>query len=120
MTMMTKDHILPTSRTIYSYSGTNEQKAGHLMIGTKRDDPDRDMLCEVEALRAGEIPDLELLIKLLEYGMKYGDIDDEFLDRPRNGWGYGEYIYGIYMVAASWVMPYLEELRRLRNERVSV
>ena len=63
-------------------------------------------------------PTLESLVEELNY-QSNRSLSDEYL-RNNNKWdreeaGIGDYNYGIIMVPENWVLPYLNELLKLKN-----
>lgn len=65
---------------------------------------------------------LEKLLEEMEEKMNNKDLSDDYLLEnncsTRDRIGIGEYSYGIVMVPCSWVYPYLEELRRIKLEKI--
>lgn len=64
---------------------------------------------------------LDKLINEMKEAINSRDLSDEFLKErgcpTRNEVGIGEYSYGITMVPADWVLPYLEQLQKILNVR---
>lgn len=62
--------------------------------------------------------DLYKLINELNEAVNSRDLSDEYLEKnncsTREEVGIGEYSYGITMVPADWVLPFLEELKQRR------
>jgi len=75
---------------------------------------------KIDELKPDQVPDLDDLIDRISGYMQRRDLSDEYLldngDMDRTTGGIGEYVYGISMVACSWVYPYLEELMHSRQE----
>ena len=65
--------------------------------------------------------ELDELIELMKSKTSKWDLEDyELLDnneRTRLDVGIGEYFYGITMVPCKWVLPYLEELQKIKKEK---
>lgn len=63
--------------------------------------------------------ELENLIKEIQEKIQTRDLSDEYLINhncsTRKDIGIGEYQYGITMVPADWVLPFLLELKEKRN-----
>ena len=64
--------------------------------------------------------DLNQLIEIIEETCRSQDLSDGYLidhnQSTRHNIGIGEYAYGITMVPASWVLPYLKELKEIKDE----
>lgn len=60
---------------------------------------------------------LDELINEIKKTIKSRDLSDEFLKErgcpTRDEVGVGEYSYGITMVPADWILPYLEQLQEI-------
>ena len=67
-----------------------------------------------------EIDKLEVLIEIMKIRMQAKDLSDSYLAKmgcsTREDIGIKEYPYGITMIPCSWVLPYLEELKEMRNK----
>ena len=63
---------------------------------------------------------LDKLIEEIESKIQSRDLSDSYLREnncsTRNDIGIGEYVYGITMVPADWVLPYLKELQQIKME----
>lgn len=69
---------------------------------------------------ANEPKSLEALIAEMEEHSRRKDLSDEYLEEQGNSVrNIGEYSYGISMVPVSWVLPYLEELKKIKDEKTA-
>lgn len=64
---------------------------------------------------------LDELIEDIEEKCRARDLSDAYLSQcgasTREDMGIGEYFYGITMVPASWILPYLKQLQDILGEK---
>lgn len=67
--------------------------------------------------QTNEPEQLEDLIKAMEANSERYDFSDDYMIESGHSLGrIGEFMYGVSMTPTAWVLPYLLELQKLKNE----